>query len=176
MGYSVSPKSQNLRLQAFVSYFIRINRLSTVFQTPKSEAEERKEEERAHRSYKTKQLFPPSSPSSWGELLLLLCTPNTGGCIWCIAGNFKHSYIPDFSLLFPKCRFSQRICCIKTCQEKKGLQNFKCVHFGKETGTLKRIVVLFSEGKFLINEPSSGSGSWEFGVPALFGVQRFPKF
>lgn len=101
------------------SYFIRIKRLSTVFQTPKSEAEERKEEERAHRSYKTKQLFPPSSPSSWGELLLLLCTPNTGGCIWCIAGNFWHSYIPDFSLLFPKCRFSERLCCIKTCQEKK---------------------------------------------------------
>lgn len=176
MGYSVSPKSQNLRLQAFVSYFIRINRLSTLFQTPKSEAEERKEEERAHRSYKTKQLFPPSSPSSWGELLLLLCTPNTGGCIWRIAGNFWHSYIPDFSLLFPKCRFSERLSCIKTCQEKKVCKTLCASILEKKRGTLKRTVVLFSEGKFLISDPISGSGSWEFGVPALFGVQRFPKF
>lgn len=177
MGCSVSSKSQNRRLQSFESYFIRVNRLSTRFQTPKAEAEKRKEEERAHRSYKTKQLFPPSSPSSWWELLLLLCAPNTAGCNWCIVGNVWHPDIPNFPLLIPKCRFSERMCCFRPCQEKKkALQNFMCVHFGKETGTLKRIFVLFSERKFLISDPISGSGSWEFGAPALFGVQRFPKF
>jgi len=67
--------------------------------------------------------------------------------------------------------------CFKACQEKKkSLQNFMCVHFGKKHVDFKTVVVLFSEGKFLISDPISGSGSWEFDAPALFGVQRFSQF
>lgn len=65
---------------------------------------------------------------------------------------------------------------LQNVSRKKNSANFMCVHFGKQKGALKRVVVLFSEGKFLISDPISGSGSWEFGAPALFGVQRFPKF
>jgi len=48
--------------------------------------------------------------------------------------------------------------------------------FWKKHVDFKTVVVLFSEGKFLISDPISGSGSWEFDAPALFGVQRFSQF
>ncbi len=137
MGCSVSSKSQKRRLQSFESYFIRVNRLSTRFQTPKAEAEKRKEEERAHRSYKTKQLFPPSSPSSWGELLLLLCAPNTAGCNWCIVGNVWHPDIPNFPLLIPNADFQRGCAASDRVKKKKRLCKTLCASIWKRNGNFK---------------------------------------
>ncbi len=137
MGCSVSSKSQNSRLQSFERYFIRVNRLSTRFQTPKAEAEKRKEEERARRRYKTKQLSPPSSPSSWGELLLLWCAANTVGCSWYIAENFGHPAILNFTRLFPKCRFSERICCFRRVKKKESSAKLLVHPFWKRNGNFK---------------------------------------
>ncbi len=177
MGCSVSSKSQNSRLQSFESYLIRVNRLSTRFQTPKALRQRREKRRRGRadvikpNSYPLRPAPVPEENFCFYDALQTLL--DVTGTLLKTSDTLLFSILRDY---FQNADFQRGYAASDVSRKKKALQNFKCIHFGKETGTLKRIVVLFSEGKFLISDPISGSGSWEFGAPALFGVQRFPKF
>lgn len=174
MGCSVSSKSQNRRLQSFESYFIRVNRFQKRFTL-----KQRREKRRRGRTDVIKPNSYPLRPAP---------VPEENFCFYDAlqtlldetAALLKTSDTLIFTIVcyyFQNADFQRGYAASERVKKKtKALQNFKCIHFGKEMGTLKRIVVLFSEGKFLISDPISGSGSWESGAPALFGVQRFPKF